>query len=61
MANSSGRANGNERKPDQKPHNILMGLFKRYSPKPNADSVPAGISRRATIGGKQSRFKLFGK
>lgn len=51
-----------EGRKEKKPSGIVGSLFKKFSPQPVGDSVPAGISKRAVMGGQSSRWSsLFGK
>lgn len=48
-----------EGKQEAKPKGIVSSLFKKFSANPVSDSVPAGISKRAVMGGQKSRLAMF--
>lgn len=49
-------AGNHEQSPSKKPTNILRSLFRRFAGRPLPDAVPAGINRRAVLGGQASRI-----
>jgi hypothetical protein len=60
---SSNLASNNEsdRIPQNKPGRILQTLFKKFSGQKLHDTVPAGISKHAVMGGRPARASRFFK